>query len=241
MNWITEHWQDLLAITGALFVLLRLIVALTPTPKDDQLLAKAETWYEKLLGFAALLFGLDTTQGIKKSSGSSGAKLPLIGFILLPFVLGGCLGVKPSPAIQAANDLKRKAITNYAANIDRVLDVLLESYRKEAYSHVDTKVRIDMKTAETNAQATGGKVDLGQALLFFEKLNQQREQKRAEVDQAISAIRRVMAGAQVDLALHLNLDEVVQRYSDAGVDLSAAQSAIDQILELIRQSKNGGE
>jgi hypothetical protein len=149
----------------------------------------------------------------------------------------GCMGTKPSPEIVAANDMKREAITNYAANVDQVLDVLLEGYRKEAYARIDTLVQIDMKQAEANAKASGGQVDLAQALEFFNKIDRQREEKRAEVDESIKQIRKVMATASVDLALNLKLDEVVQRYAQAGVDLTSAQAAIDQIMAIIKRAR----
>lgn len=40
MAWITEHWKDILAIIGAAVSLATLITAITPSQKDDELLAK---------------------------------------------------------------------------------------------------------------------------------------------------------------------------------------------------------
>ena len=40
MNWIIEHYKDILAVIGAAVSLATLIVALTPTQKDDAVLAK---------------------------------------------------------------------------------------------------------------------------------------------------------------------------------------------------------
>lgn len=40
MNWIIEHIKDVLEIIGAVVSLATLIVALTPTQKDDAVLAK---------------------------------------------------------------------------------------------------------------------------------------------------------------------------------------------------------
>ena len=40
MNWIIEHFKDVLEIIGAVVSLATLIVALTPTQKDDNVLAK---------------------------------------------------------------------------------------------------------------------------------------------------------------------------------------------------------
>lgn len=40
MEWITQHWKDILAIIGAAVTLATLITAITPTQKDDAILAK---------------------------------------------------------------------------------------------------------------------------------------------------------------------------------------------------------
>ena len=39
-NWVTEHWTELMAAVGAAIILARIIVKLTPTPKDDSALEK---------------------------------------------------------------------------------------------------------------------------------------------------------------------------------------------------------
>lgn len=40
MNWIIEHWKDVLAVIGGIVSVASLIVKLTPTQKDDNVLAK---------------------------------------------------------------------------------------------------------------------------------------------------------------------------------------------------------
>lgn len=40
MEWITAHWKDILAIIGAVVTAASLIVKITPTQKDDKVLAK---------------------------------------------------------------------------------------------------------------------------------------------------------------------------------------------------------
>ena len=41
MTWLGEHWTDIVAIVGGVVMTARIIVKLTPTPKDDAWLAKA--------------------------------------------------------------------------------------------------------------------------------------------------------------------------------------------------------
>jgi len=40
MEWLTQNWQTLTAGVGAVVILARIVVKLTPTPADDTILAK---------------------------------------------------------------------------------------------------------------------------------------------------------------------------------------------------------
>ena len=92
MEWITANYQGVLAIVGGLFVFLRVIVLVTATPKDDQLLKKAEGFWMKLLGAASAGFGLDTTKGIPKKGDGPNIKPPITALVLCCFIfsLSGC-------------------------------------------------------------------------------------------------------------------------------------------------------
>lgn len=48
MNWITENFTNIMAVVGAVVVLARVIVKLTPTPADD-------TWLEKIVNILKTL------------------------------------------------------------------------------------------------------------------------------------------------------------------------------------------
>lgn len=39
MNWLSEHWDDFLAIYGGVVAICSIIVKYTPTQKDDAILA----------------------------------------------------------------------------------------------------------------------------------------------------------------------------------------------------------
>jgi len=98
MQWLAENIQAILAAVGSVFVALRAIVALTPTPKDDQLIKKAETKYMKILGFISKGMGLDTTQGVKEK------KIPTIPVSIICCVLiffsTGCVSNSVEPIIE---------------------------------------------------------------------------------------------------------------------------------------------
>lgn len=62
MDWLKENAVAVAALLGALYTVARLIVALTPTPKDDKALEKVGI----VLKAIAKGFGLDLKQGVKK-------------------------------------------------------------------------------------------------------------------------------------------------------------------------------
>ena len=62
MDWLKEHIVEIFAIIGFLYSAARIIVSLTPTPKDNAALEKVGVQLRAL----AKMFGLDLTQGISK-------------------------------------------------------------------------------------------------------------------------------------------------------------------------------
>lgn len=60
MTWLTEHAEHVAAIVGGVYVVVRTIVYLTPTPSDDAFLERVHP----LLRGVAKVFGLDLKQGV---------------------------------------------------------------------------------------------------------------------------------------------------------------------------------
>lgn len=50
MDYLVNNWSEIVGIAGALHLLALAIVNLTPTPKDDEIYAKAYKVIEKLAG-----------------------------------------------------------------------------------------------------------------------------------------------------------------------------------------------
>lgn len=48
LNLVIAHWQDVLAVFGALVALASVIVKITPTQTDDAFLAKVVEWADRL-------------------------------------------------------------------------------------------------------------------------------------------------------------------------------------------------
>ena len=89
LEWIQSNWVNILAVIGGLYAAARAIVALTPTPKDDEALSKVGTALKAL----AKLMGLDLKQGVTKDSGGSkGVGMLILGALLVSLFLTGCGG-----------------------------------------------------------------------------------------------------------------------------------------------------
>lgn len=50
MDYLVNNWSEIVGIAGAVHLLALAIVNLTPTPKDDEIYAKAYKVIEKLAG-----------------------------------------------------------------------------------------------------------------------------------------------------------------------------------------------
>lgn len=44
MSWVAEHWEELMAALSGLWVVVSVVVSLTPTKEDDKWLRKATEW-----------------------------------------------------------------------------------------------------------------------------------------------------------------------------------------------------
>lgn len=62
MNWIIENWTGILAAIGGLYAAAVAITALTPTPKDDEVVGKVWSVWSKLVS----ALGIDPKTGLKK-------------------------------------------------------------------------------------------------------------------------------------------------------------------------------
>jgi len=56
--------EEVAAIIGGLYIIARVIVLITPTPRDDEALKKVGKWLKAL----RVIIGLDLKQGIEKYS-----------------------------------------------------------------------------------------------------------------------------------------------------------------------------
>lgn len=134
-----EHLEMILAAIGGIFIALRAIVAMTPTPKDDQLINKAFTKWQKILGFVAKGAGIDTTQGVTKKT------IPTLLLCLLPCFAfeSGCSVYKE---LQTTEESRLLTAQKTFASTIRGVTILLDDWRLD-----DAQVaRIDILIEQIN-------------------------------------------------------------------------------------------
>jgi len=92
IEWLRIHYVEIFAIVGFLYSAARIIVVLTPTPKDNVALEKVAVW---LRGIAKVA-GLDLTQGV---TGKKFAAPTLLLFCSL-LMIGCNSGIQNNPRAQ---------------------------------------------------------------------------------------------------------------------------------------------
>ena len=66
MDWLIENLDVITSMIGTAYIAVRLAVYLTPTKKDDAVLAKAEGFWKKIVVVLSKIAGLDIMQGVNR-------------------------------------------------------------------------------------------------------------------------------------------------------------------------------
>jgi len=90
-----------------------------------------------------------------------------------------------------------------------------------------------------------GKVNADQAIAGMQKLvefrDSERAKHRAAVDAAIERVRELVSQTDDQLAIALELDELVDKFDNAGIDMSGVRSAVSQILDVWKKQSTKAE
>lgn len=171
--------------------------------------------------------------------GSGGGPTVRLGAFLYVLVglaaCTGCMSAKAPPEVTEGRALKRNAIQAYAQANDQIVEGILGAYRAQAYDALEQRIKRDIDKAVVAAGKTGGQVDITQALGFMDSLQSDREAGRTKIDASIQQIRQAMDKGRVNLAIAMKIDEALEQYESAGVDMSAARKAVDDVLQLVGQ------
>jgi hypothetical protein len=132
----------------------------------------------------------------------------------------GCLEAPPS--IIAASKERSAATRAYAGAMQEVIGTVIAAYRKAELDKIEMAVATDIK-------ANAGKFDAeGIALLI-----QKRDEKVAAIDDICRQLRAAVDRAETNLLIEAKLADAMEKYESAGIDMSSAKTAIDEILKLV--------
>ena len=144
------------------------------------------------------------------------------------------IGCSRPPAVREAGSLKREAILSYARNNNILHKAEQEGYREEAQAHAKTLWKWDLEKLTSQADATG-KVDAKQAQSWVLKITGELEQNFGKADVKIKAVQTEVEKAQKDLQTVLQLDEMLDKFQDAGVAPEWIGKASDTIGEILKK------
>lgn len=162
--------------------------------------------------------------------------LLMLGLFGLSLMCFGFSCASPDPRANEAMDVRDKALVQFSANTDIVVEGILQGYRAASLQQVEDFYAQNLKKVAGNADATG-KVDAAKAVQFLLEADQQRQSQKAAIEEQISKALAAYRESKRDLVIAQKLNQVLREYENAGVDVTAAQSAATQIIELLKPKK----
>lgn len=162
--------------------------------------------------------------------------LCMFGLLAISLMSMGFSCSAPDARVGNAMDLRDQALLNYSANTDVVVKGILEGYRGASLKQVEDFYAQDLSKVATNA-GPDGKVDAAKAVQFLLEADQQRQQRRKDVDDQIAKALAAYEESKKDLVIAQKLNQVLRAYENAGIDITAAQNAAQQIIDILKPPK----
>ncbi len=157
-----------------------------------------------------------------------------VSILLVLALLAGC-GKRPA-SVNEANQLKNKAVLAYAEQNKQIHLATQGAIRAESVAHIETKYAWDLEKIAEHADGDG-KIDVREVTAFIEKINGQRNARIAVIDDQQAKLREAVEISQENLAAYLKLEDLINQYDDAGVDLQAITGQVKGVLEDILKQK----
>lgn len=164
-------------------------------------------------------------------------KIRVLTIVVLCFA-AGC--AQRAAVVKEGSDLRKKAYVAVSENKSKIIDAVIAVYREAEYRRIDLEINAaleaDFAEVRKKAALNGGNVPIDQAIDGAKKListrEKEREGARAKVDAAILQLQAIVARADTDLLIANKLNDAIESYESAGVDVSAAKRAVEEIMDL---------
>lgn len=163
--------------------------------------------------------------------------------LLMAFMLAGCTSRHPDANKGA--DLRKRAYVNVSESKDKIIATIAEGYRQAEYDKIDLQIaaalEADFAQVRKNANAFGGSIPVEQAIEGTKKLiatrEKERTEARAKVDASLAQLQEIIVRANTDLLIANKLNDALEEYDRAGIDVSAATKAVEEIMALAAKNK----
>lgn len=153
-----------------------------------------------------------------------------------------CNGKRPD-SVSEASKLRKKAYLAANESKNEIVKTVVEVYRQAEYKRIDLEINAaleeDFAKVKANASATGGNIPADVAIAGTKRLIDFRDKERAaarkSVDDKLLQIDDIIARADSNILIANKLNDAVEEYESAGVDVTAAGKAIEEILSLVEK------
>jgi len=228
VDWILENWQTLVAIAGAVVMAARLIVKLTPTPKDD-------AWLARIIdALKAVGLHIDPNKMAGRpgnGGGSNGAYLLIPLAFLLP-LLGGCIAPM---AVREAQAWEEAAWQGYVRNAGRIHDLTLSMYEVERTAARERATQEAL--ARVKAKAVDGKLPADEFAEALEVLCREREKVDGQTKMLVDKVRSLIAANNTEAAKALRIHGKMAEWLESGIDESAVPLLVREAAALINSHR----
>lgn len=159
------------------------------------------------------------------------------------FCSGFMCNAKRPDSVSEASKLRKKAYLAANESKNDIIKTVVEVYREAEYKRIDLEINAaleeDFAKVKANAAATGGAINADVAIAGTKRLidfrDKERNAARKSVDDKLKQIDDIIARADTNILIANKLNDAVEEYESAGVDVTAAGKAIEEILSLVEK------
>jgi hypothetical protein len=217
MDWLTQNWQALVALVGAVVMVARIIVKLTPTPRDDAWLAKV----------------VDALKHVGLHLGDEGGGgPPTAALLVLGLLVPLAAGCQAPLAVRQADAFADQTLAAYVRNTQRIHDVALAAYKTARDKDVEYTTAKVIEKAKA-AAGPDGKLPAADLEAVVKMVIEERDKANAQTAAVQSKIRDLVAVNNSELKKALRVRGAITEWLDAGIDESAIPGMIQEVAGIV--------
>jgi len=214
MDWIIAHWQEIVAVAGAIVIVARLIVKLTPTQADDAWLAKVLD----VIGHIGLSMP-DKTQGNGKTPPT------VLLLLLLPLLVTGCMA---SATVREAEAFEGATWQAHLGNDQRIEQCWEAVFVATRQADIDYTMQKSIDFVKVAAK-TPAEIEEG-----IKAVVAAREKAMADTQLIVAKMRTLVAMNQSEAAKAMRLRGAISDWMSAGMEMSAIPNIVNEAFGVVQ-------